>query len=197
MIKLNLGFLASHNGSNMQAIINNVKAGKLNANLCAVISNNRSAIAIEKARNENIPAFIVNSSTHPNNSDKEIVRILQQYNVNTVILAGYMKAISKYLIDSFNGRVLNIHPALLPKYGGKGMYGMNVHQAVIKNKESISGATIHLVNEEYDKGPILAQKEISVLPEDTTETLAEKVLKIEHNLYTDVLIKISNGEIVI
>jgi len=197
MAKLNLGFLASHNGSNMQAIINNVKAGKLNANLCAVISNNHSAIAIEKARNENIPAFIVNSSTHQNNTDKEIVRIFNQYNVDTVILAGYMKMVSKYLIDSFNGRILNIHPALLPQYGGIGMYGLKVHQAVIKNKESVSGVTIHLVNEEYDKGRILEQKEVPVFVDDTPESLAERILKVEHILYTDVLIKISNGEIVI
>ncbi len=197
MAKLNLGFLASHNGSNMQAIINNVKAGKLNANLCAVISNNHSAIAIEKARNENIPAFIVNSSTHQNNTDKEIVRIFNQYNVDTVILAGYMKMVSKYLIDSFNGRVLNIHPALLPQYGGVGMYGLKVHQAVIKNKESVSGVTIHLVNEEYDKGRILEQKEVPVFVDDTPEALAERILKVEHILYTDVLIKISNGEIIL
>ena len=197
MITLNLGFLASHNGSNMQSIINNVKAGNLNANLCAIISNNYSSIAIEKAQNENIPAFVINSSTHQNNSDTEIVRIFKQYNVDIVILAGYMKKVSKYLIDSFNGRVLNIHPALLPKYGGIGMYGMNVHNAVIKNKESVSGATIHLVNEEYDKGRILEQKEVPISHTDTPETLADKVLKIEHKLYTDVLIKISNGEIII
>ena len=197
MAKLNLGFLASHNGSNMQAIINNVKAGKLNANLCAVISNNHSAIAIEKARNENIPAFIVNSSTHQNNTDKEIVRIFNQYNVDTVILAGYMKMVSKYLIDSFNGRILNIHPALLPQYGGIGMYGLKVHQAVIKNKESVSGVTIHLVNEEYDKGRILEQKKVPVFVDDTPEALAKRILKVEHILYTDVLIKISNDEIVI
>jgi phosphoribosylglycinamide formyltransferase-1 len=197
MNKLNLGFLASHGGSNMQAIIENVKNGKLSANLCAMVSNNKKSFALERAKKENIPCFVINDITHSNKTDEEIVRIFKTYNVDTVILAGYMKIVSKYLIDNFNGRILNIHPALLPKFGGKGMYGMNVHKAVIEAKETISGATIHLVNTEYDSGKILQQMKVPVIPDDTPETLAERVLNIEHQLYTDTLIKISSGKIII
>ena len=195
MKELNLGFLASHSGSNMQAIIDNVKAGKLYANLCAMISNNKSSFALERASKECIPHFVVNETTHPNNTNEEITKIFKAHNVDTIILAGYMKIISKYLIDSFNGRILNIHPALLPKFGGKGMYGSNVHEAVIKSGEVISGATIHLVNSEYDKGTILQQMEVPVLSDDTPETLAKRVLEAEHILYSDTLIKIADGRI--
>ena len=197
MNKLNLGFLVSHGGSNMQAIINNVKAGKLDANLCAMISNNKDAFALERARCENIPNFVINNTTHPNKTDEEIVRIFKEHSVDTVILAGYMKIVSEYLINNFNGRVLNIHPALLPKYGGKGMYGINVHRAVIENKELKSGVTVHLVNPEYDKGKILCQEIVNIECNYTPEMLAEKILSTEHKLYSETLIKIANGEIII
>ena len=197
MITLNLGFLVSHSGSNMQAIINSVKTGKLSANLCAMITNNTDAFAFERAIREKIPAFVINNNTHPNSVDEEIVKVFKLHNVDTVILAGYMKLVSKYLIDSFNGRVLNIHPALLPKYGGKGMYGMNVHKSVIDNKERKSGATIHLVTEKYDDGKILQSEECFLDYKETAETLEEKVLAIEHRLYTNTLIKITKGELII
>jgi phosphoribosylglycinamide formyltransferase-1 len=197
MQKLNLGFLCSHSGSNMQAIIDNVKNGNLYAELCAVVSNNHCSGAIEKAQKENIPHYVVNEKTHTNEITQEIIRIFKSHNVDTVILAGYMKLISQSLIDAFNNRVLNIHPALLPKFGGKGMYGMNVHKAVIEAKEIVSGATIHQVNPNYDDGKILAQIEVPVLPNDTPEILAERILKEEHKLYSSTLIKISNGEIIL
>jgi phosphoribosylglycinamide formyltransferase-1 len=192
---LNLGFLCSHSGSNMQAIIDNVKQKKLIANLCVVISNNSNAFALERAKKENIPAYVINEKTNPNNVDNEIARILKQHNVDTIILAGYMKIVSPQLIESFNKQILNIHPALLPKFGGQGMYGINVHRAVIDAKETKSGATIHQVDSEYDKGRILAQMEVEVLKNDTPETLSERILAIEHILYSDTLIKISNEEI--
>jgi len=197
MQELNLGFLCSHGGSNMQAIIENVKKGNLRANLCAVISNNHQAGAIQKAQKANIPHYIVNEKTHPNKTNEEIINIFKSHNVDTVILAGYMKLVSKSLIDAFYGRVLNIHPALLPKFGGKGMYGLNVHKAVLDAKETKSGATIHTVTPIYDDGKILAQVEVPVFPDDTPEILAERILKEEHKLYSDTLIKISNGEIIL
>jgi phosphoribosylglycinamide formyltransferase 1 len=197
MKKLNLGFLCSHSGSNMQAIINNVKSGKLNANLCVVISNNLNSGALEKAKKENIPNYHISEKTHPQNTELEIINTLKKHNVDTVILAGYMKKVSQELIKQFNNRVLNIHPALLPKFGGKGMYGINVHKAVIEANERVTGATIHLVNANYDEGKILAQMQIPVFSDDTVETLAARVLEVEHQLYSDTLIKISNSEITI
>ncbi len=193
---LNLGFLSSHGGSNVQAIIDNVASGKLRANLCAVVSNNSNALVLERAKQANIPAFHISNHNYAD-PEQKIVEVFKKHNVNTVILAGYMKKVSADLIHSFSNRVLNIHPALLPKFGGKGMFGSNVHKAVIEAGEKISGATIHLVTPNYDDGKILNQMTVPVLDNDTPETLAKRVLEIEHILYTDTLIKIANGDIVI
>ncbi|HOK15490.1 MAG TPA: phosphoribosylglycinamide formyltransferase [Candidatus Kapabacteria bacterium] len=197
MTELRLGFLASHSGTNMQAIIDSVKNGYFKAHLCAAISNNSQSGALERARKEGIPAFHVSEKTHPGKVGQQVIEIFDKYQVNTVVLAGYMKKLEPFVIDHFNGRVLNIHPALLPKFGGEGMYGINVHKAVIEAGEKVSGATVHLVNADYDRGRILMQMEVEVLPDDTPESLAEKVLKIEHKLYPEVLKKISLGEIII
>lgn len=195
MTKLNLGFLASHSGTNMQAIIDNVKSGNLDANLCAVISNNSNSGALERARKEGIPAYHVSEKTYPGNVSAKIIEIFSQHGVNTIVLAGYMKKLDPSVINHFIGRVLNIHPALLPKFGGEGMYGINVHKAVIEAGEKITGATVHLVSTEYDRGKILMQMQVEVQDNDTPETLAERVLKVEHILYSEVLRKISTGEI--
>ena len=192
---LNLGFLCSHGGSNMEAIIKNVIENKLDANICVCISNNPDAFALTRAKQHNIPTYVINEKTYPNAVDNTIINTLKKHNANTIILAGYMKKLAKEVIDAFDCRVLNIHPALLPKYGGKGMYGMNIHKAVIDNGETITGATIHQVNNLYDDGRILAQKTIPILNNDTPQTIADKVLTIEHILYTETLIKIANNEI--
>lgn len=197
MKKLNLGFLCSHGGSNMQAIIDDIKKGKLHANACAMISNNTNAFALQRAKNEGIPNEIVNDLLFPNTTTQEIIRFFKQYNVDTIVLAGYMKIVDNELISAFDGRVLNIHPALLPKFGGKGMYGMNVHKAVLEAKEKKSGATIHQVNAEYDRGRILAQMEVEVKSDDTPETLAERVLSAEHIIYSNTLEKIAKEEIIL
>ena len=197
MIELRLGFLASHSGTNMQAIIDSVKSGYFKADLCAVISNNSQSGALERARKEGIPAFHISEKTHPWKVSEQIIDIFDKYKVNTVVLAGYMKKLEPFVIEHFSGRVLNIHPALLPNFGGEGMYGINVHKAVIEAREKVSGATVHLVNADYDKGRILMQMEVDVLPDDTPESLAQRVLNIEHKLYPEVLKKISLGEIII
>ena len=194
MPTLHLGFLASHGGSNVQAIIDSIKSNQLDAVPEVIISNNSDSTVLKRAENENIPGYHISSATS-DNPDKEIIDTLKKYNVDTVVLAGYMKKISPDLIKAFNGRVLNIHPALLPKFGGKGMYGMNVHKAVIEAGEKFSGATIHLVTEIYDEGKILNQKKVEVETEDDAESLAARVLKAEHKLYSETLQKISTGEI--
>lgn len=192
-----LGFLASHTGTNMQAIIDAIKEGRLDAKACAVISNNSNSVALERARNEGIPAYHISSKKYPDEQDLDnaIINALKENGVDTVILAGYMKKLSPRVIQAFKGRVLNIHPALLPKFGGKGLYGMYVHEAVIEAGEKVSGATVHLVDEHYDHGRILNQRTVEVAPDDTPETLAQKVLKIEHQLYVETLQKIASGEI--
>ena len=197
MSKLRIGVLASGGGSNLQSIINSCKSGYLDIDIALVISNNSKAYALERAKLENIPSFHISSKTegNENNCDEKILSLMQEHNVDLIVLAGYMKLLGAKTLSAFENKILNIHPALLPKFGGKGMYGMNVHNAVITAQDSESGATVHLVNSEYDKGRILAQASVIIDTIDTPETLAQKVLMIEHKIYPETLSKIAKGEI--
>ena len=197
MPKLTLGFLASHGGSNMQAIFDAVREGRLDAELGVVISNNSKATALERARTAGVPWRHLSSVTHPDPDalDQAIRDALQQHGVNLVVMAGYMKKLGPKTLEIYHGKVLNIHPALLPKYGGVGMYGIHVHEAVLAAKDKVSGVTVHLADDMYDHGRILAQREVPVEEDDTPETLAARVLKTEHQLYAETIQKIATGEI--
>jgi len=199
MVKLKLGFLASHGGSNMQAIIDACKNGTLDAEPSVVISNNSESGALKRAEKEGIPYYHLSLNTHPEEQllDDAIVEVFEEYEINIVILAGYMKKIGRKLLTNFKGRILNIHPALLPKFGGYGMYGMKVHEAVLKADEKITGPTVHLVDEHYDHGRILAQKTVPIFSDDTPETLAARVLEQEHTLYPETIQKIITGKIIL
>ena len=194
---LRLGFLASHGGSNMQAIIDACKDGRLDAEPAVVISNNSESTALERARREGIPNYHLSSATHrdPAELDAAILRTLEEHGVDLVILAGYMKLLGPRTLVRYRGRILNIHPALLPKFGGKGLYGKKVHEAVLAAGERVTGVTIHLVDERYDAGPIVAQSEVPVLDGDTVDSLAARVLQREHQLFAETLQKIAVGEI--
>ena len=194
---LRLGFLASHGGSNMQAIIDACKDGRLDAEPAVVISNNSESTALERARREGIPDYHLSSATHrdPAELDAAILRTLEEHGVDLVILAGYMKLLGPRTLARYRGRILNIHPALLPKFGGKGLYGKKVHEAVLAAGERVTGVTIHLVDERYDAGPIVAQSEVPVLDGDTVDSLAARVLQREHQLFAETLQKIAVGEI--
>ena len=194
---LRLGFLASHGGSNMQAIIDACKEGRLQAEPCVVISNNSRSGAMERARREGIPAHHLSSRTHPDPEalDEAILAVLRRHEVEIVCLAGYMKKLGPKTLKAYRNRILNIHPALLPKFGGEGFYGERVHRAVLAAGEKESGPTVHLVDEYYDHGPILAQRRVPVLPDDTPETLAARVLEQEHLIYAETLQRIAAGEI--
>lgn len=197
MIKL--GIFASHRGSNAQAVLDACADGSLDAQTTVMISNNSAAPALDRARAAGVPTAHLSSVTHPNAStlDAAILQTLQQHGVELVILAGYMKRLGPRTIDAYRGRILNIHPALLPRHGGQGMYGDRVHQAVIESGDTESGVTIHLVDEEYDHGPTLAEARVPVLPGDTAATLAERVLEREHTFYVETLQRITKGEIVL
>ncbi len=194
---MNLGFLASHNGSNMQAVIDACRSGRLAATPAVVISNNRDSGALERARNERIPRFHLSGSTHPHpeDLDREIVDVLLEHDVNLVLLAGYMKKIGPVTLATFPGHILNIHPGLLPEYGGQGMYGRRVHEAVLAAGAATSGATVHVVDAIYDNGPALAQRKVAVEKSDTVDTLARRVLAVEHELYVETIDGIIRGEI--
>ena len=193
---MNLGFLASHNGSNMQAVINACRAGRLAACPVVALSNNADSGALERARKEKIPCFHLSGRTHPDpeDLDREIVDVLLEHDVNLVILAGYMKKIGPVTLATFPGHILNIHPGLLPEYGGQGMYGRRVHEAVLAAGARTTGATVHVVDAIYDNGPILAQKKVRVKQTDTADTLARRVLEVEHELYVETIASIISGE---
>lgn len=196
-MELRLGFLASHGGSNVQAIIDACRAGKLDAELCVVICNNSKSQVLDRARQAGIATCHLSSHTHPDPEalDAAMLEMLRNHRVNLIVLAGYMRKLGPRTLAQYRGRVLNIHPALLPKFGGTGMYGHHVHEAVIAAGEKESGATIHLVTEEYDRGPIIAQRKIPVLAGDTPDSLAARVLEVEHQLYADTLANIASGQI--
>jgi phosphoribosylglycinamide formyltransferase-1 len=195
MTPRNLGFLASGRGSNMQAIIDAFKAGQLDANPCVVISNNSRSGAMERARRESIPSYHLSSKTHPapEELDRAIMDTLLSHNVELVMLAGYMKKIGAKTLNRFRNRILNIHPALLPKFGGDGMYGSRVHEAVLAAGEMETGVSIHIVDEEYDSGPLVAQTRLPVLKDDTVESLSNRVLSREHSFLVETLQKIVSG----
>jgi phosphoribosylglycinamide formyltransferase-1 len=194
---MNIGILASHNGSNMQSIVDASKSGALDGKSVVVISNHSGSGALARARTEGIPHYHLSSVNHPNREalDREIAAVLRSHLVDIVVLAGYMKKLGPYTLAAYSGRIINIHPALLPKFGGKGMFGMNVHEAVIASRESESGVSIHIVDDEYDAGPIIAQSRVVVNPEDTPQTLAARILEKEHELLPAVLQRIATGEI--
>ncbi|MEI6462719.1 MAG: phosphoribosylglycinamide formyltransferase [bacterium] len=194
-----LGFLASHNGSNMQAIIDACKDGTLNMTPAVVISNNADSGALNRAMKEGIPNYHICSVQYPNPIDLDLAikNTLINYSVDIVVLAGYMKMVGKETLLAFAGRILNIHPALLPKFGGKGMYGLNVHKAVLDSGETETGVTVHIVDPKYDHGKILSQIKVPVHLGDTPEVLQQRVLKKEHVIFVDTLKRIASGDILL
>ena len=194
---MNLGFFASHRGTNMQAVIDACNSGQLAAKPCVVISNNSDSEALARARRERIPAYHLSSKIIPNPDalDEAVLLTLRRHEVELVVLAGYMKQLGEKTLAAYRDRLINIHPALLPKYGGVGMYGINVHEAVIAAGDQVTGVTIHLVDVQYDHGQILAQSPVPVLPGDTASTLAERVLEREHTFLVETLQNIIEGKI--
>ncbi len=180
----NLVVFASGNGTTLQSIIDSINSGILQAQIKLVVSNNEDAYALERAKKANIETYIINSKT-TEEIDIELEKILSNYEIDLIVLAGYLKKIGNRLISKYT--IINTHPSLLPKFGGKGMYGMKVHTAVIEAKEKISGVTLHYVNENYDDGDIIKQTKVDILPSDTPETLSQKVQKVEKIQLIDVL----------
>jgi formyltetrahydrofolate-dependent phosphoribosylglycinamide formyltransferase len=186
---MNIAVFASGRGSNFQAILNAVGDGRLPALVALLVSNNSSAGALELARSQHIPAIYLSQKQCASEEAyvEQLLELLTRHKVDLIALAGYMKKIPVQVIARFRNRILNIHPALLPAFGGPGMYGIHVHEAVLASGVRQSGATVHIVDEEYDKGPIVMQKTVDVLPGDTPELLAARVLKIEHEIYPQAL----------
>ena len=181
---LKIAVFASGGGTNLQSLIDACKSGRLKGKIAVVISNNSKSYALVRASNENIPGCHISAKTHSekNKFAASMLEILRENGVNLIVLAGYMKLLPSEVIKQYRNRIINVHPALLPKYGGKGMYGVNVHQAVLEAGDKISGATVHLVDEVYDHGAILIQRTIPVMPDDTPKSLGARVLEAEHRI---------------
>jgi len=194
---MKLGFLASHHGSNMQAVVAACRAGYLRATPCVVISNNSQAEALAWARQAGLPAYHLSTTTHPapEQLDAEILRLLRHHQVELVILAGYLRKLGPRTLQHYQNRVINIHPALLPRFGGQGMHGLAVHAAVLAAGERETGVTIHLVDSEYDHGAILAQCRVPIQPGDTADSLARRVLAREHEFLVETVGRIVAGEL--
>ena len=184
-----LAVLASGNGTTLQSIIDAISKKELDPTISIVISNNSDAYALKRAEEANIKTYVLNDFKDEN----ELYQVLKESDIDLVILAGYLKLIPKNVIRDFI--IINTHPALLPKYGGKGMYGMNVHRAIVENHEKETGVTLHFVNEEYDKGKIIAQTKVKVFKKDTPDDVSARVQKAEKIQFVNSLKDFSEGKI--
>ncbi len=199
--KIQIAIFASGKGSNFRAIqevLRNDQSIPGQIRIC--ISNNSKPGAFEYAAEQGIETLRLSPKMFEDEKEyeQELLAVLRTREIDLIVLAGYMRKLPPGVVQKYRGRILNIHPALLPEFGGKGMYGMYVHEAVLTAGKRISGATVHLADEEYDTGPIIAQQTLEIAEDDTPETLAAKVLAVEHELYPRVvsycLRKLLNGE---
>lgn len=186
---LNIAVFASGRGSNFEALQRAIVEQNISASIVVVISNNSSSGVLTLAQSFGIPALHISQRQYSDTKlfRQKVLDTLSAFNVNFIVLAGYMKMLDAEIIRTFPDKIINIHPALLPKFGGEGMYGMNVHRAVIDAHEKESGATVHYVNEAYDEGRIIGQQRVDVSQNETPESLAAKVLVVEHQLLPRVI----------
>lgn len=193
MDELQVAVIASHTGTNLRALHAASLAPNTDFRIAVVISNNSGSGALAFAREHQIPALHLSGRTHPdpNALDEAMRSALIEHGAELVVTAGYMKRVGPLTRKEFAGRIINVHPALLPRHGGHGMYGQRVHQAVLDSDDTVSGPTVHLVEEDYDTGETLAQKEVPVLADDAVETLAARVLEAEHALLPEVVQQIA------
>lgn len=180
-------------GSNMQAIIDACNSGKINGSVVLVIGVKDDAPAMDRARDAGIKTVTI--SPKSDNYDAAIFEALKSNNIDLICLAGYMRLLDKSIVRYYRNRIMNVHPALIPNFAGKGMYGHHVHEAVLERGAKVSGATVHFVNEEYDRGPIILQTVVPVLDDDTPDTLAARILPMEHKTYTDAIALFSEGRL--
>ncbi|MCT7651261.1 phosphoribosylglycinamide formyltransferase [Aliarcobacter butzleri] len=187
-----IGILASYNGSGFETIQKAIENKILNAKVVVVITNNTNAGVLEKAESYDIPYFIINGKRYPGQDiDDKITRLLLEFGCDYIFLSGYMKKIESKLLKAYPNKIINTHPAILPSiYGGVGMYGRFVHEAVIKNGEKESGVTIHFVNEVYDEGEKILVKKLKLEENETVDTLEEKIKNLEKEAIVEAFKKI-------
>jgi phosphoribosylglycinamide formyltransferase-1 len=194
---LQIGFLASGNGSSARAIVAAIEAGALAAQARLLVSNNRSAAALAFAAEAGIPALPIATQVDPDAADARLAEAMADHGAELIVLSGYLRQLGPKTLGRYAGRILNIHPGPLPAFGGHGMYGRRVHEAVIAAGVGESGICIHLVDEEYDRGPVIARMSVPVEPGDTPESLEARVTGLEPRFFIETLCRIAEGEIVL
>ena len=194
---MKISFLASHGGSAAKHIISAIRSHNLNAEIGVVITNNPNSNIYDWCQENNVEVVCINGNTHPLESEKDraIHDTLFKVKTNLIVLSGYMKKIGNTTLTEYSNKILNIHPSLLPRHGGKGLFGDSVHQSVIASGDSQSGATVQFINEEYDEGPIFSQQIVEVVKGETAETLKAKVQAIEGELYLNSIKKIIHDDL--
>ncbi|MCL2819984.1 MAG: phosphoribosylglycinamide formyltransferase [Oscillospiraceae bacterium] len=191
MSLFNLAVLISGSGTNLQAVIDAVEGGIIpNARLVPVISDREGVFGLERAKKHNIDNMVINK-----NDTALLHNTLKSYNTDGIVLAGYLSILPPEIISTYDGKIINIHPALLPDFGGKGFYEIKVHQAVLASGEKVSGATAHLVDNGIDTGPVLVRGTVPVLPDDTAESLQKRVLEKEHIVLVRAVKALADGEV--
>ena len=199
-----LAVFVSGRGSNLKSIVNKIESRNLDAHVLAVVSNKSDSPALEYAESKSISTFVISTKEQNGGKDyKSLLNVFKDLSIDLIVLAGFLKKIPDYFVDAFENRIINIHPALLPSFGGKGMYGMNVHRAVFKSSAKVSGSTVHFVNKVYDEGLIIAQRAVDISDVQSPEDIAARVLTTEHELLPFVIdlfskecIKIVNNRVV-
>ncbi|MBN4050821.1 MAG: phosphoribosylglycinamide formyltransferase [Alkaliphilus sp.] len=197
MSKLKIAVLVSGNGTNLQALIDKIEEGYMNAEISVVVSNRENAYGLTRACKHNIRTETVDIKARPIKKDrnKELMKVLDETNVELIVLAGFLEIISDEIIDKYENKIINIHPSLIPSFAGKGYYGEKVHKEVIKSGVKITGATVHFVNKETDGGPIIMQESVSVDFDDNLSSVKQKVLNIEHEILPLTVKLIAEGKI--
>ncbi len=194
---LNVAVFGSGRGSNFQAILTAIETRKLpGVRIALVVSNNSGAGILDIARRHGLPSMHLSERQFPDENAfaDAVLSTLQRHGADFIALAGYMRRVPQRVIAAYRHRIVNIHPALLPKFGGKGMYGIHVHEAVLAAGETVTGASVHIVDEEYDHGAVVLQRQVPVMPGDTPETLAARVLEVEHQIYPEALALFAAGK---
>lgn len=192
-----IGVLASHTGTTAQTVIDACRDGRIAGRVGIVISNNGDATVLRRAQDCNIPARHISRQTcpQPEALDEMIVRTLRDHGVDVVLLAGYLRKVGPRTLEAFDGRIINVHPSLLPRHGGQGMYGLAVHEAVLSSGDQVTGASVHMVTANYDEGPVVSRREIPVDPDDDIDTLDAKVRVLERALVVETLDRMARGEL--
>lgn len=197
MIRIAVLVSGQGRGSNMQSIIDACKSGKIDGEVGLVVGVNDDAPAMERARTAGVATLAISPKCFdsPEAYDAALLKALLDHNIDLVCLAGYMRVLGQCVVDEYRGRIMNVHPALIPSFCGKGMYGHHVHEAVINRGVRVTGCTVHFVDEDYDTGPIILQTVVLVEQDDTPDDVAARVLIQEHKTYTDAIALFAEGRL--